>query len=178
MYRMHLLRIWNYVIRRVRVCKRCGFCLRLGWNACVFSEFHIFHDGNVEPGVYFDGCKVRSGLKFYPHEWREFQRRGIDVLKDDEYKDVLCRGIERRYMFRFRGSERLRKEDIRSQTHLKDAAEKPDKLKKEWSGHVMRRNENRWTRILTIWDPRIGKRNAGRQKPRWADELRSRFDHL
>ncbi|KAJ4438700.1 hypothetical protein ANN_14647 [Periplaneta americana] len=73
---------------------------------------------------------------------------------------------------------RLRNEDLRSQTHLKDAAETADKLKKKWAGHVMRLNENRWTHILTTWDSRIGKRNAGRQKTRWADELRSRFGHL
>ncbi|KAJ4437215.1 hypothetical protein ANN_17350 [Periplaneta americana] len=73
---------------------------------------------------------------------------------------------------------RLRNEDIRIQTHLKDTAETADKLKKKWAGYVMRFNENRWTHILTTWDPRIGKRNAGRQKTRWADELRSRFSHL
>ncbi|KAJ4433142.1 hypothetical protein ANN_15399 [Periplaneta americana] len=42
----------------------------------------------------------------------------------------------------------------------------------------MRLNANRWTHILTTWDPRIGKRNAGRQKTRWADEIRARFSHL
>ncbi|KAJ4438638.1 hypothetical protein ANN_14585 [Periplaneta americana] len=40
---------------------------------------------------------------------------------------------------------RLSNEDIRRQTHLKDAAETADKLKKKWAGHVMRLNENRWT---------------------------------
>ncbi|KAJ4442801.1 hypothetical protein ANN_04394 [Periplaneta americana] len=59
---------------------------------------------------------------------------------------------------------RLRNEDIRRQTHIKDAAETAGKLKKKWAGHVMRVNENRWTCILTTWDSRIGKRNAGRQK--------------
>ncbi|KAJ4435154.1 hypothetical protein ANN_23730 [Periplaneta americana] len=63
----------------------------------------------------------------------------------------------------------LRNADIRKQTHLKDAAETVDKLKKKWAGHVMRLNANRWTHILTTWDPRIGKHNAGRQKTRWTD---------
>ncbi|KAJ4437044.1 hypothetical protein ANN_17178 [Periplaneta americana] len=57
---------------------------------------------------------------------------------------------------------RVRNEDIRSQTYLKDAAETADKLKKKWAGHVMRLNANRWIHMLTTWDPRIGKRNAGR----------------
>ncbi|KAJ4451930.1 hypothetical protein ANN_03411 [Periplaneta americana] len=73
---------------------------------------------------------------------------------------------------------RLRDGDIRRQTHLKDAAGTADKLKKKWARHVMRLNANRWTHMLTTWDPRIGKRNAGRQKTRRADELRSRFGHL
>ncbi|KAJ4435042.1 hypothetical protein ANN_23615 [Periplaneta americana] len=38
---------------------------------------------------------------------------------------------------------RIRNEDIRSQTHIKDAAETADKLKKKWAGHVMRLNTDR-----------------------------------
>lgn len=95
-------------------------------------------------------------------------------------RDMLrkCQRKMERKMLNITLRHRLRNEDIRRQTHLKDAAETADKLKKKWAGHVMRLNANRWTHILTTWDPRIGKRNAGRQKTRWADELRARFGHL
>ncbi|KAJ4435827.1 hypothetical protein ANN_18446 [Periplaneta americana] len=39
---------------------------------------------------------------------------------------------------------------IRSQKHLKDAAETGDKLKKKWTGHVMRLNANQWTHIYDL----------------------------
>ncbi|KAJ4440311.1 hypothetical protein ANN_08450 [Periplaneta americana] len=72
---------------------------------------------------------------------------------------------------------RLRNEDIRSQTHLKDAAETADKLKKKWTGHVMRLNANRWTYILTTWDPKIGRRNVGRQKTRHKNQPKTKIRH-
>ena len=42
-----------------------------------------------------------------------------------------------------------------------------------WAGHVMHRNDNRWTVRLTEWQPRDGKRRQGRQRTRWRDEIRS-----
>ncbi|KAJ4449358.1 hypothetical protein ANN_00756 [Periplaneta americana] len=74
-------------------------------------------------------------------------------------------------------THRLRNEDISSQTHLKDPAESADNLKKKWAGHVMRLNTNRWTYILTTWDPRIGKHNTGRQKTSIVMHLES-YDSL
>ena len=40
-----------------------------------------------------------------------------------------------------------------------------------WAGHVMRRDDNRWTRRVTEWQPRNGKRTRGRQKRRCRDDL-------
>ncbi|KAE9415634.1 hypothetical protein Angca_007757, partial [Angiostrongylus cantonensis] len=37
----------------------------------------------------------------------------------------------------------------------------------KWVGHVMRRNDNRWTRAVSGWIPRDVKRTAGRPPTRW-----------
>ena len=34
-------------------------------------------------------------------------------------------------------------------------------------------DNNRWTHKLTMWDPREGRRNVGRQRTRWADQLKN-----
>ena len=33
-------------------------------------------------------------------------------------------------------------------------------------------DNNRWTHKLTMWDPREGRRNVGRQRTRWAVQLK------
>ena len=45
----------------------------------------------------------------------------------------------------------------------------------KWAGHVMRMGQNRWAHKTTTWDPRTSHRNVGRQKRRWADDLKLHF---
>ncbi|KAJ1355561.1 hypothetical protein KIN20_013015 [Parelaphostrongylus tenuis] len=42
-------------------------------------------------------------------------------------------------------------------------------FKIRWAGHVMRFNDNRWTRAVTDWIPRDVKRSKGRPLTRWSD---------
>ena len=60
---------------------------------------------------------------------------------------------------------------IREKTKVRDILETISKAKWKWAGHVLRRNDNRWTTRLTTWQPRGHKRNRGRQKTRWRDDL-------
>ncbi|KAJ4432245.1 hypothetical protein ANN_20861 [Periplaneta americana] len=107
--------------------------------------------GQASPLSYAKGCSV---LLYGAHSW-SLTERERDMLRK-------CQRKMERKTLNITLRHRLRNEDIRRQTHLKDAAETADKLKKKWAGHVMRLNANRWTHILRTWDPRIGKRNAGR----------------
>ena len=68
--------------------------------------------------------------------------------------------------------DRKRATWIREQTKVEDIMSTIKKKKWTWAGHVMRRDDNRWTVRLTEWIPRDGKRNKGRQRIRWVDELR------
>ena len=60
---------------------------------------------------------------------------------------------------------------IRQQTKVRDIPEIISKAKWSWTGHLMRRDDNRWTTKLTTWQPRGHTRNRGRQKTRWRDDL-------
>ena len=45
------------------------------------------------------------------------------------------------------------------------------KLKKQWAGHISRYTDRRWTLLITKWKGPKGKRNVGRPKKRWADDI-------
>ena len=70
---------------------------------------------------------------------------------------------------------RIHNEDLRKRTNIKDATTLAKYTKSKWAGHVMRMDQNRWAHKTTTWDPRTGHRNVGRQKWRWADDLKLHF---
>lgn len=39
-------------------------------------------------------------------------------------------------------------------------------------GHMIRNLRNKWTKEVTMWYPRDGKRRKGRQKIRWGDDIK------
>ena len=45
-----------------------------------------------------------------------------------------------------------------------DVATAAASRKWNWEGHVARMDHQRWTHKVTMWDPRIGWKNVGRQK--------------
>ena len=75
------------------------------------------------------------------------------------------RAMERR-MLKITLKDRIRNSDIRKQTQVKDIIQKIKQAKWRWAGHVMRREDNRWTKRVTEWQPRTGRRNRGREKRR------------
>ncbi|KAJ4431282.1 hypothetical protein ANN_19879 [Periplaneta americana] len=121
----------------------------------------------LEPQFHSDRQDLKFKIKKRSHEQLHPSSSPIrNSHVTERERDMLrkCQRKMERKILNITLRHRLRNEDIRSQTHLKDAAETADKLKKKWIGHMMRLNTNRWTYILTTWDLRIGKRNAGRQK--------------
>ena len=60
---------------------------------------------------------------------------------------------------------------IREQTKLQDIVRTIKMLKWNWAGHIMRTNDNRWTKRLIEWTPCDQKRKPGKPNTRWRDEL-------
>ncbi len=82
------------------------------------------------------------------------------------------RGMERR-MLGITWREKRRASWIREQMKVEDILVTIKNKKWTWAGHVMRRRDNRWTTRGTEWQPRNGRRNKGRQRVRWRDEIRA-----
>lgn len=83
---------------------------------------------------------------------------------------VAQRAMERRILG-ISLKDKVRNEEIRRRTLMKDVVQEARHLKWKWAGHVMRRDDNRWSTRLTVWTPRDGIRGRGRQKLRWRDEF-------
>ena len=82
--------------------------------------------------------------------------------------------IERRMLgltLREQREQNLHNTDIRQKTQVKDAVQHVNHSKHRWAGHVMRKNDDRWTKKLTEWRPYDHKRPRGRPPMRWADSL-------
>ena len=60
---------------------------------------------------------------------------------------------------------------LREQTKLRDIVETVKQLKWNWAGHLARIEDTRWTIKVTKWTPLENKRNRGKQKIRWRDEI-------
>ncbi|CAG9103041.1 unnamed protein product [Plutella xylostella] len=72
--------------------------------------------------------------------------------------------------------DRIRNEEIRRRTKVTDIAKRISTLKWQWAGHVARRADDRWSRKVLEWRPRVGKRRVGRPPTRWSDDLRKYGD--
>lgn len=89
----------------------------------------------------------------------------------------VCQRKMERMILRVSLRDKIRNEDIRRTTGLKDAIDIAEGLKWQWGGHVARMQSTKWTYRATMWDPRTGKRRVGRQKTRWADSFVKRAGH-
>ncbi|WKY07549.1 hypothetical protein Q1695_007202 [Nippostrongylus brasiliensis] len=63
----------------------------------------------------------------------------------------------------------LRRSDLRQMSRLRDPADYTSKAKHRWAGHIMRRDDDRWTRRTVEWLPRDCTRPRGRSPARWSD---------
>ena len=101
---------------------------------------------------------------------------GSETWSLTKYSEAKLQSAQRameRQMLNISLRNKVRCTTIRQQTGVADILRKIKQSKWRWAGHVARRNDNRWTKRLLEWQPRIGKRRRGRQKRRWRDDITS-----
>lgn len=91
------------------------------------------------------------------------------LRKEDEDRLAICQRKMERSMLNIKLQDRIKNIDIRRKTKICDILSRIKKLKWQWAGHICRMENSRWTKRVTEWIPREGKRSKGRQRKRWAD---------
>uniref|UniRef100_A0A4P6D9I7 Putative endonuclease-reverse transcriptase panstrongylus megistus n=1 Tax=Rhodnius prolixus TaxID=13249 RepID=A0A4P6D9I7_RHOPR len=138
--------------------------LALGWqkywslkdimkgNFGIAAKKHIF-ESCILPVVSY-GCQTWS--------LTAAEKRKINVWQHSVERSMT--GIKKIY--------KIRCTEIRKKTGLRDALLTINKLKWDWTGHLMRKTDERWSLTATEWTPYNLKRRRGRQPKRWADFFR------
>ncbi|KAE9420894.1 hypothetical protein Angca_003982, partial [Angiostrongylus cantonensis] len=76
--------------------------------------------------------------------------------QDDRSLIVIGRALKRTMLEVSRFTQvrdRIRNSDLRQGSNMKDAVLYAKQSKMRWAGHVMRMNDNRWTRAVGGWIP-------------------------
>ena len=101
----------------------------------------------------------------------DMRSRNMEFNQKQMIKLRSMQRAQERIMLNITWRDHKTSEWIREKTGVRDIMETVSKLKWNWAGHVARQEDNRWTSILTHWTPRGSKRNPGRPKTRWRDDL-------
>ncbi|XP_075990548.1 uncharacterized protein LOC142986144 [Anticarsia gemmatalis] len=86
-------------------------------------------------------------------------------------KLATCQYAMERSMLNVKKSDKLKNRVIRYKTKVIDITQKIRRLKWRWAGHLIR-GHDKWSKKVTRWYPREGKRKRGRPQKRWDDEIR------
>ena len=87
-------------------------------------------------------------------------------------KIITCqRGMERS-MLNIKRINKIRHTKIRNITKATNGLVQALALKWKWAGHIVRLQDQRWTKRVTEWRGPVGKRKKGRPCNRWEDEIK------
>ena len=98
---------------------------------------------------------------------------GSETWKPTKTMEIKLRSAERgmeRSVLRISLRDRKRASWVREKTKVNDMLLAIKEQTWRCSGHLARREDNRWTKRLTDWTPREGKRDR-RPDRRWRDEI-------
>lgn len=87
-------------------------------------------------------------------------------------KLARCQRAMERSMTGHKRKDRVRNSDLRIKTGVIDILTRIDQQKWRWTGHMLRDTLGKWSRQVTDWYPRDGRRNRGKQYLRWEDDIK------
>ena len=138
--------------------------IKVGWQA--FGRHSTIMKGNLRICLkkkIFDQC-ILPTMTYAAETWT--------LSSKMEKKLAAAQHNMERSMLNITYKDRKTNKWVREQTNTHDILETVKRKKKwTWAGHISRREDNSWSVVLTMWTPMEGKRNRGRQRKRWRDEL-------
>lgn len=93
------------------------------------------------------------------------------TVKSAEKLRVAQRAMERA-MLGISLRDHIRNSEIRKRSRVTDVMRTISELKWNWAGHIARQQEDRWTKRIVNWRPRMTARPVGRPPRRWTDDIK------
>ncbi|KAE9420118.1 hypothetical protein Angca_004902, partial [Angiostrongylus cantonensis] len=138
---------------------------RAAWGAFKSIEDAMKRTKNTRLRAHLFDSTVLPALTYAAETWslRKQDERSLSVIERAVERTML--GVSRFAQVR----DGIRSFDLRQRSKIKDAVLYAKQSKIRWAGHVVRMNDNRWTRAVSDRIPRDVKRTAGRPPTRWSE---------
>ncbi|KAE9414353.1 hypothetical protein Angca_005223, partial [Angiostrongylus cantonensis] len=122
---------------------------RAAWGAFKSIEDVVKRTKNTRLRAHLFDLTVPPALTYASETWslRKQDERSLSVIERAVERTLL--GVSRFTQAR----DGIRSSDLRQRTKIKEAFLYAKKSKIRWAGHVMRMNDNRWTRAVSDWIP-------------------------
>ncbi|KAK6758449.1 hypothetical protein RB195_015957 [Necator americanus] len=138
---------------------------RAAWGAYKSIEDVVKKTRNTRLRAHLFNTTVLPALTYASETWafRKQEENAVSVI--ERAIEGVMLGVSRFTQVR----DGIRSSLLRQRSKIRDAAAFAKVSKIRWAGHVMRFNDNRWTKAVSDWVPRDIKRTRGRPPTRWSD---------
>ncbi|KAK6742919.1 hypothetical protein RB195_010284 [Necator americanus] len=142
---------------------------RAAWGAYKSIEDVVEKTRNTRLRAHLFNTTVLPALTYASETWafRKQEENAVSVIERAIERVML--GVSRFTKVR----DGIRSSLLRQRSKIRDAATFAKENEIKWAGHVMRFNDNRWTRAVRDWVPR--KHTTGRPPTRWSDFFTKSF---
>ncbi|KAE9417602.1 hypothetical protein Angca_003652, partial [Angiostrongylus cantonensis] len=122
---------------------------RAAWGACKSNEDVVKKTNNTRLCAHLFDLTVLPALTYASETWslRKQDERSLSFIECAVERTML--GVFRFTQVRYG----IRSSGLRQRSKIKDAVLYAKQSKIRWAGHVMRMNDNRWTRAVIDWIP-------------------------
>ncbi|KAK6756793.1 hypothetical protein RB195_014925 [Necator americanus] len=144
---------------------------RAAWGAYKSIEDVVKKTRNTRLRAHLFNTTVLPALTYASETWafRKQEENAVSVIERAIERVML--GVSRSTQVK----DGIRSSLLRQRSKIRDAAAFAKESKIRWARHVMRFNDNRWTRAVSNWVPRDIKRTTGRPPTQWSDFFTKSF---